>query len=151
MEGLSTYNDKGEEIPSGDPTSLHVKFRRPLPLAERVRDLVRSENLRMLAEAQSLESFEEADDFNIPDDPIDPTTPYEEDFEPTVPGITAKQQSIRAGITADVPRDRLIKANEAVRRIQEAKAQVADLEVRKRKIAEGKPDPGPVLPKVEAE
>lgn len=54
------------------------------PLALQIRRMVMSEQLRLAAESAGMESFEEADDFEMEDDPVDPKSPYENDFEPSV-------------------------------------------------------------------
>ena len=41
--------------------------------------MVRSEDFRNALKARDIESFEEADDFDVDDDTFDPTTPYEHD------------------------------------------------------------------------
>lgn len=71
----------GREVVSDLPMAPPVGYKKSPSLHEQIRDMVRSEKLRMEAEAAGMESFEEADDFDIPDDPIDPSTPYEADFE----------------------------------------------------------------------
>lgn len=66
-----------------DPTPMQppIGYTRRPSLADQIRDAVRNEKLAQELAAQGVETFEEADDFDIPDDPIDPTTPYEGDFE----------------------------------------------------------------------
>lgn len=75
-------NEKGQEIPDPTPIAPPVGFKRQPSLSEQIRAMIRSEQLRQEAESAGYETFEEADDFDIPDDPIDPTTPYEAVFDP---------------------------------------------------------------------
>lgn len=49
-------------------------------LADQIRDMVRSERLAMEMAEAGVETFEEADDFDVGDD-YDPNTPYEETFD----------------------------------------------------------------------
>lgn len=95
--------DKSELLPDGserpDPRPMFIPLKRNVPLAERVRSLVRNELLARELDEQGIESFEEADDFNVEEDPPDPTTPYEENFDPEHPGITAKMQEEKAGFS----------------------------------------------------
>lgn len=50
-------------------------------LGQRVRELILSEKLAMEAASAGYETFEDADDFDVPeDDTFDPQTPYEEVF-----------------------------------------------------------------------
>lgn len=81
----------GREIPDPTPLSLPSGFKRPETLAEQVQRLVRNQISREAAEA-GYETFDEAEDFDLPDDPTDPTTPYEEYFDPVLGrGITADE------------------------------------------------------------
>lgn len=79
QNAFATLNDKGQEVLDPTPVSIPVK-RRPTQ-AERLREIVRSEALARELAAQGVETFDEADDFDIEDDPIDPQTPYEEVFD----------------------------------------------------------------------
>lgn len=56
-------------------------------ITERIRDMVRSEHLRLAAESAGAETFEEANDFDVGDD-YDPSSPYEEVFDPPAPVIS---------------------------------------------------------------
>lgn len=81
---FGTLDKTGAEIM--DPQSLAppLGFVRRPPLAEQIRDMVRSEHLRQAAEGSGLETFEEADDFDIPDDPPDPQSQWENEFDPPI-------------------------------------------------------------------
>lgn len=82
-----TFDDLyGEKAgPKMDPTPMAIPagFKRPPTLAEQVQRLVRGA-LSQAAAEKGLETFEEANDFDIPDDPVDPSTPFEEFFDPTL-------------------------------------------------------------------
>lgn len=131
FNALSTYNDKNEEIPDARPVALHVKFERPIPLGERMQALIRSELLARDAEAQGLETFDEADDFVVGEDEL-PGTPYEDDFDPGNPGVIARHQEIKAGQVEDVSEKRIAEAKAliakaaALARTKLAKDKVAD-------------------------
>lgn len=87
---LSACNDLGEQIRAflsedgrkeiGDPVPVAppVGMTRPMTTEERFRRIIRSEHLARIAEAQGADTFEEAEDFDVEDDPIPPLTPYEE-------------------------------------------------------------------------
>ncbi len=80
----------GHEIPDQTPLSLPLNFKRPETLAEQVQRLVRTHVSREAA-AAGAETFEEAEDFDVDDD-IDPSSPYEEHFDPTLgKSITAEE------------------------------------------------------------
>lgn len=80
-ENYGTLNEAGHEVLDPTPMKPRVGHRPQPSVNDRIRAMVRSERLRQAAEEAGMESFEEADDFDIPDDPIDPSTPYEEVFE----------------------------------------------------------------------
>lgn len=73
-------NSRGEEIPDPQPVSIPIEMRRPETSDERIRRII-AHSASMEARRQGFESFEDADDFDIEDDPIDPSTPYEQDFD----------------------------------------------------------------------
>lgn len=108
------YDEQGREVPDPTPIEVDVGLRRPIPLGERIRQLVRDENLRRELDEKGVETFEEADDFEDPLDPIDRGTPYEDNFDPEHPGIVAREMEIRSGFVEDVPLERKQKAAEVV-------------------------------------
>lgn len=72
----------GREKPDGTPVAPPIGYLRQPSMFERMREMVRKE-LSEAAQESGFETFEEADDFNIGDD-YDPTSPYEELFEPPI-------------------------------------------------------------------
>lgn len=68
----------------GTPVAPPIGYQKTVPLHLQIREMVRSEALRQAAESADMETFEEADDFDIPDDPVDPKSPYENDFDPSI-------------------------------------------------------------------
>lgn len=90
-EDYIPLDGNGWEIPDPTPVAMPVGFKRPETLAEQVRRLVRTTISREAAEAGA-ETFEESEDFDIPDDPVDPSTPFEEWYDPVLDrGITAQE------------------------------------------------------------
>lgn len=75
------FDDLGREIMDPTPIAPPIGYRKQPSIAEQMRAMIRSERLREEAAAQGYESFEEADDFDVDDD-FDPTSPFEEQFEP---------------------------------------------------------------------
>lgn len=73
----------GTEDPDPIPMQPPIGFVRQPSMVEHVRAMVRSEQLRMAAEAQEADTFEEAEDFYFPDEE-EPFSAYEmeEVFEP---------------------------------------------------------------------
>lgn len=64
-----------QEIPDPTPMEIPVGYRMPMSLAEQIKAMVRTQ-LSQQAEAQGEETFEEADDFEIDEDPS-PISQYE--------------------------------------------------------------------------
>lgn len=64
----------------GVPMAPPLGYVKQPSIAERIRDMVRSEHLRLAAEAAGQETFEEADDFEVGED-FDPHSPFEENFD----------------------------------------------------------------------
>lgn len=72
---------RGQERPDPRPMEPPIGFKKQPSLHERIREMVRSEQLRLAAEKAGAETFEEADDFDIEDD-LDIRSPYEIPWEP---------------------------------------------------------------------
>lgn len=100
---LLALNDDGEQILAflsedgrkeiGDPVPIAppVGMTRPLTTEERFRRIIRSEHLARIAESQGVDTFEEAEDFEVEDDPVPPLTAYEEALlEPPVDAFRAR-------------------------------------------------------------
>lgn len=77
------YGEEAGPVIDGTPMAIPAGFRRPPTLAEQVQRLVRGALSRQ-AEDAGFENFDEANDFDVPDDPVDPTTPFEEYFDPVL-------------------------------------------------------------------
>lgn len=98
-------NVRGHEVP--DPTVIEppIGYVQQPDVMEQMRRMVRNE-LSRIADAQEFETFEEADDFDIDDDPVDYTSPYEMYFDPPAAGPDgppAEPHPLRADPNA--PRD----------------------------------------------
>lgn len=72
----------GKEIPDPTPMAPPVGFTRQPTLRDQIREMIASERLRAEAEAAGYESFDESDDFDIPDEPGLPVTPYDVEVAP---------------------------------------------------------------------
>ena len=87
IEGVVTpYIDKnGHEVLDPRPLSPPVGYVPSESLTVRLRELIAGERLRRAADLQEMDTFEEADDFDVDDDPVPMRdTPYENDFDPPV-------------------------------------------------------------------
>ena len=69
-------NDGGKEVVSSKPCNMAIPMQRSESLHEQVKRMVQTELSSAVSNA-GFESFEEANDFDISDDPVDPTTPFE--------------------------------------------------------------------------
>lgn len=80
-EEYGFLNVRGHEVP--DPTVLEppLGYIQQPDLMEMTRRMIRHEISRA-AQDLEMETFDEADDFDIEDDPVDYTSPYEEFFDP---------------------------------------------------------------------
>ncbi|UDN67571.1 hypothetical protein [robinz microvirus RP_48] len=88
---LKFLDAKGHEIPDPQPLEIPARFKRPETLAEQIRRVTKGA-LSLQAAEQGFETFEEAEDFEIDDDSFDPSSPYEEIFDPTLGrGITLQE------------------------------------------------------------
>lgn len=74
-------NINGHEVP--DPTIVDppLGYIKQPDLMELMRRMIRNE-LSTVAENTEYETFEDADDFEVDDDPVDYSSPYEEYFDP---------------------------------------------------------------------
>lgn len=70
------YDDKGREVLDPTPVALPVGWKRPESLQELVQRMVR-EHVSRVAAAEGEESFDEADDFEVEDDLVEPPTAHE--------------------------------------------------------------------------
>lgn len=79
-------DDRGAEKLDPTPLAIPVGFERPLTMEQQVARMMRSqyEMQAKIRDMTGVETPEEADDFDIEDDPVDMTTPYEEHFMPDV-------------------------------------------------------------------
>lgn len=77
------FDEQGREIPDPTPVAVPVRFRGGPSLAEEIKAAVRQEVSRY-AESQGFETFEEADDFDVEDDPM-PASPHE--LAPDIEGL----------------------------------------------------------------
>lgn len=69
------------EIPDPTPMAPPIGYKKQPSMQELIRDMIKNERIASELASAGVETFEEADDFEIPDDPVDPSTPYEADFE----------------------------------------------------------------------
>lgn len=95
----AVLNEKGEEMLDPVPMAPPVGYQKPFDMFQHIRDMVRSEHLRLAAIEAGEETFEEADDFDVGDD-FDPRTEYEEVFDPVDEQVrmALRQKEFRAKV-----------------------------------------------------
>lgn len=72
-------DEQGRELPDPVPLAPPVGWFKQPSMFDQVRQMVRSEHLRMYAEAQGDESFDEANDFDVDEDNF-PRSQYEGEY-----------------------------------------------------------------------
>ena len=77
-------DDYGHELLDPTPMAPPIGYKPQPSMVEIIRAQIRSEQLAKEAEDAGFETFEEADDFEVDDD-YDPSSPYEEMFDPAPP------------------------------------------------------------------
>lgn len=70
-------DDDGKEILNPMPLEVKEDLGRPPTLKEQICRILKGERMKALLEQQGYESFEEADDFDVPDEPEEPISGYE--------------------------------------------------------------------------
>lgn len=70
------HDELGREIPDPTPVEVPLGYRRPEPLNQLIKRLVRTE-LSQQAELAGEDTWEEADDFDMDDEDPDPLSEYE--------------------------------------------------------------------------
>lgn len=89
-------DERGYEIPDNTPVAVPTRLRMPQSRTEQIRSYIRHE-LSQREFQSGRETFQEADDFDLPD--VEWSSPYEETFDP-LPEKSAVNTS------ADVPADK---------------------------------------------
>lgn len=103
VQASSGIGVDGKEYPDPVPMAPPIGYTPPQDLMTMIRQMIRAEDFRKKLESEGVETFEEADDFDIEDDPLDPLTVYEKIFYPaderSAPGSNVKAGP-QAGVTA---------------------------------------------------
>lgn len=92
-EMVPVFDEHGRELPDPVPVAPPVGWYKQPDMFEHMRNMIRSENLRMAAEAAGLESEEDANDFEVEDEMF-PRSHYEDEHDWASPEeIAALRQS----------------------------------------------------------
>lgn len=84
----------GKFEPDGTPMAPPIGYKKQPSMVEIVRNMVRSERLAADLAAAGHETFEESDDFDVPDDPPDMRSPFENDFDPPISELVAAGREV---------------------------------------------------------
>lgn len=96
-------DESGREIVSPLPMEPPVGFKRQPSMVDIIREQIRSARFAEEAAREGMESFEEADDFDIGDD-YEPNSPWENDFDPPISELTkAGKAALKAREAAAPP------------------------------------------------
>lgn len=118
----STLSDDGRfELPDSVPMEPPLGYRAPPDLTTMIKTMVRNELFMQEVARAGYETFEESDDFDIEDDPVDPLTPYEKVFEPPAKppeekaaGVSPGEQAHRAAPPVDASKPVVERGPESV-------------------------------------
>lgn len=99
---------RGREVVDPTPIAPPVGYKRVPTLVEQLRQMVRSEALAKEAREAGFETFEDADDFDIADDPLDPQSRYEIGFEPPIPVAELRRRQAAEKAAGYLPDDEAI-------------------------------------------
>lgn len=98
------FDEFGRELPDPTPMEVPVSYCQGPTLKETIQRMMHHEMLRQRADAEGFDSFEEGDDFEIEDDPLDPHTPYEAYFDPPVEKPLTRRDGSDIGVSSNVGR-----------------------------------------------
>lgn len=93
----SGQNEFGQEMPDPVPMAVPVGYNQSPTLADMIKRMVRNQLLAQAANAEDIDTFEEAEDFEIEDDPLDPHTPYEAVFDPPLKVPQTEPNAVASG------------------------------------------------------
>ena len=94
MERARDTLNKGREVPDPIPMAPALGYERRPTIRDQIRDMIQSEKLKEEVTNAGAETFDEANDFDVEDEYYDPTTPYEDNFDPEpAPDETARYVS----------------------------------------------------------
>lgn len=83
----------GRQLPDPVPLAPPIGYKKQPSMVEIVREMVRSERLKMEAEAAGHETFEESEDFEVDDDGPDLKSGWENDFDPPIAEIAREVEA----------------------------------------------------------
>lgn len=114
LRGKCGYNAKGEEIPDPKPAALHIDIEAEMPLELKVMRALQSEEWKQRMEKTGRETFEEANDFDIPYEDSEFKTFHEDESG----DVLAFEEGVKRGFIEEIPQERKEAANEATKKVK---------------------------------
>lgn len=115
LRGVSGYNSRGEEIPDPKPAALQVDIEAEMPLEQKIFRAVQSVEWNRLMQKRGLETFEEANDFDVPDELPEFRSMHEDEAG----DVAAFEEGRRSGFIEEIPEDRKEAARETLKKAKE--------------------------------
>jgi hypothetical protein len=100
--GRSGYNKKGEEIPDPVPAALQIDLEAEMPLHEKVLRAIQSPGWNKKMEETGMETFDEANDFYVPDELPEFKSIHEDESG----DVIAYEEGVRSGFVEEIPAER---------------------------------------------
>lgn len=119
------HNSAGLEVPDSTPVSIPV-VTKPLTLQEQIARFTSSQELALAAQNNGIDTFEEADDFEVGES--DPVSPYEyQKMDEEEPVVQTRMDEIRSGQVRPQDSDRVSKRfQELTRKKDEVKKEIGE-------------------------
>lgn len=99
LRGLSGYNRKGEEVPDPRPTHLQVDIEAEMPLDVKIMRALRSQEWQKKCAERGIETWEEANDFDIPTELPEFRSVHEDESG----DVIAFEEGLRSGFIEEIP------------------------------------------------
>lgn len=112
LRGKCGYNSKGEEIPDPRPAALQIDIEAEMPLELKVMRALQSEQWKQRMEQTGRETFEEANDFDVPYEDSEFKSFHEDDSG----DVLAFEEGVKRGFIEEIPQDRKDQANETTKK-----------------------------------
>lgn len=90
VQATSGIGKDGKEYPDPTPMAVPVGFGAPPDLMEMMRTMIRNEVIQRRLDEEGFDTFDEAGDFDVDDDPLPPLTIHEALFVPPPPSTEAE-------------------------------------------------------------
>lgn len=123
LRGKCGYNKKGEEIPDPKPTALQIDIEAEMPLELKVMRALQSEEWKRRMEQQGRETFEEANDFDVPYEDSEFKTFHEDESG----DVLSFEEGVKRGFIEEIPEKRKQEAENATRALRDYSRKMSDM------------------------